>query len=130
MQQEDRQMVYNAIQTPDGTVIASFHRHDYKTHLDKNGKEYMIDGGLSYCRCNIHDDQKHIIVYLDEAFPKVREYFHWGKNYDKDMNPLPETQWTKLCDLNDDHLDALIDGGWGAGWCQRLFQEEKKYRKL
>jgi hypothetical protein len=130
MEQENRQMVYNAIQTPDGTIIESFHRHDYKTHLDKNGKEYMIDGGLSYCRCSTHPDQKHIIVYFDESFDKVRDHFRWGKNYDKDMNLLPETQWTKLSELNNDHLTTLIDGGYGAEWCQRLFEQEKKYRKL
>ena len=37
-------LVYNAIRTPDGTVIESMHRHDYKAYLDKNGKEYMVMG--------------------------------------------------------------------------------------
>ena len=40
-----RELVYNAIQTPDGTILRSRHRHDYVTHKDANGKTYMLDGG-------------------------------------------------------------------------------------
>ena len=27
-------------------IIRSRHRHDYVTHTDANGKEYMVDGGV------------------------------------------------------------------------------------
>ena len=30
-------LVHNALQTPDGTIIESRHRHDYKTYEDANG---------------------------------------------------------------------------------------------
>lgn len=126
----ERQMIYSGLKTPDGTIIASYHRHDYKTYTDANGKEYMIDGGLDYVRCSAHTDQRHHIVWSDAPFEKVREYFHWGRNYDKDMNLLPETEWVPLAKLTDDHLLALIDGGWGSSVSQGLFNKEKEYRKL
>ena len=49
-------LVYNAIRTPDGTVLESRHRHDHVEYIDKNGKEYMVDGGLEYIRRNVHED--------------------------------------------------------------------------
>ena len=49
-------LVYNALQTPDGTIITSRNRHDYEEYIDANGKSYMIDGGLDYVRCSAHGE--------------------------------------------------------------------------
>lgn len=46
----DKQLIYNAIKTPDGTVLVSYHRHDYKTHLDAN-KEMVLK--RKYLKFNI-----------------------------------------------------------------------------
>lgn len=50
----ERQILVNQIRTPDGTLLISHHRHDYRTYVDKNGLEYMVDGGEAYLRRNIH----------------------------------------------------------------------------
>lgn len=42
----------------------------------------------------------------------AREYLLWGKNYDKDMNRLPETQYALIKDLETDHIKSILDGGW------------------
>lgn len=125
---EDRQMVYNAIRTPDGTVLASFHRHDYKTHQDKNGKEYMIDGGLDYIRTTVNGDEEMLTMYLDEPFEKIRQYFHWGRNYDANMELLPRTEWIPLMDITDSHLDALLVYPRVTPWVMELFEREYRYR--
>ena len=44
-------IIYNAIRTPDGTVIESKHRWDYQAHTDANGQLYAVDGGNDYLRC-------------------------------------------------------------------------------
>ncbi len=102
---EDRQLVYSAIQTPDGTIIESNHRHDYKTYLDKNGKEYMIDGGLDYIRSSANGDEKYISVYSDEPHEKVRE-FAFRTGYGK--TGKEEFRVTRIKDMDDDYLLAAI----------------------
>lgn len=119
-----RQIVYNALQTPDGTILESFSRHDYKEHVDKNGKLYSVDGGLAYQHYDMHGDEKLLTVYLDEPFTKVRQYFHWGAVRDK------KRVWIKLCDIDDDHLDKLTLYEPAATWARLLFINEKYYRQM
>lgn len=126
----ERQLVYSALRTPDGTIIQSKHRHDYVTHTDANGKEYMIDGGTAYLRSSANGDEYYLAVYSDEPFEKVREYLRWGRNYDKNMNLLPATEWVLLKEITDDHLEALIVYPSVAEWIRELFVKEKEYRKL
>jgi hypothetical protein len=57
----------NRMRTPDGTILESKHRHDYVTHLDANGNEYMLDGGLAYVRCSAYGDEEMLTVYDDDS---------------------------------------------------------------
>jgi hypothetical protein len=124
----ERQMIYSAMRTPDGTLLESLHRHDYREHLDKNGVYYMIDGGLDYVRYSGDGQQEWIQYYDDDDYEIVRTHWHWGRNYDKDMNLLPKTEWVKLCDLTDGHLKALEDYPRISGWCRELINKEIEYR--
>lgn len=124
------QIVYNALQTPDGTIIQSKHRHDFVTHDDKNGKKYMIDGGTDYCRRSNNGDEVTISLTVADPIHKIREVFRWGRNYDENMKRLPATEWVLLKDLNDGHLDALCQYGPIADWMKLLFIREKQWRNL
>ncbi len=53
------------MRTPDGTILESKHRHDYVTHLDANGNEYMLDGGLAYVRSSANGDEEMLTVFAE-----------------------------------------------------------------
>jgi hypothetical protein len=121
----------NSIQTPDGTILTSTHRHDYKTHKDKNGEEYMVDGGNSYLRRNINIEPYIDLSIIDDGSHELRrQYLTWGNNYDKDMNRLPETIYNPIKDMTSDHIQAILDGGWARNnqLYEELFKEELKFR--
>ena len=99
-------LIRNAIMTPDGTVLESRHRHDFKTHLDKNGKTYMIDGGYDYSRRSNNGDETDLCLYDDQPHEVQRVILTWGtygKNADQ---PLKHK---RVCDMSDAHIQAVLD---------------------
>ena len=101
----DVYLLYNALQTPDGTILTSRRRHDYVSHVDENGKNYFTDGGLEYVRCSAHGDEVHLCVWSDDDHEVIRERAEWGtygKDGDKPLN------WVKLKDIETEHLKTVI----------------------
>jgi len=37
----EKKIILNRIKTPDGTILTSYHRHDYIEYIDDNGLEYI-----------------------------------------------------------------------------------------
>ena len=100
----------NAIQTPDGTILESFHRHDYKSHIDSvNNHVYGVDGGHDYLRRFGPPGYKELTVHDDGNHETRRNNLKWGQNFDKEGNKLPETKWALIKDLTDSHLDGIIN---------------------
>ena len=98
-------LIRNALQTPDGTIIESTHRHDYVTYTDANGKEYMVDGGLEYLRRTIHDDQIDLSEYDDAPHERQRELLTWGTYGPKGDQPL---QYKTIAEMDTGHLEAVV----------------------
>jgi len=98
-------IIRNALQTPDGTIIESRSVHDYQTHVDANGCEYMVDGGLSYIRRSANGDEIDLTVTLDDPHDIVREALTWGTYGPNGDEPLT---YVKLCDMETDHIKACI----------------------
>lgn len=102
-------ILYNAIETPDGTILESTHRHDYKTYIDtKSNEEYMVDGGNDYLRRSVNK-----VPYVELSkyctttteITTIRKYFKWGtygKNGDQPREDL------RLMDLSNEHIGAIL----------------------
>ena len=119
----DNKIVYNAIRTPDGTLLESFHTHDFKTHKDKNGQVYMVDGGLSYIRRSGSGHQELCLVESD-PIEEIREVFSWGTYGKSGDEPFKRVL---LKDMTEEHIKAIISDGtyqWNA-----LMMRELQYRK-
>jgi hypothetical protein len=97
-------LVYNAIQTPDGTILESTHRHDYKEHVDeKGGLTFVIDGGLLYRRV-VGGGYKDLSITTNDHVI-AREYLKWGtygKNGDQPLTRVP------ICDLSTSHIYNIL----------------------
>lgn len=126
----DAPILLNRIRTPDGTVLTSYHRHDYRTHKDANGETYMVDGGTAYLRRNhCKEPYEELTVVLTDDHEVNRKAFHWGSRGPMGDQPV---QYRPLCELSDDHIQAIletqpqIEGTYIEG----LLAAELKYRHV
>ena len=98
-------LVYNAIRTPDGTVLESYHRHDFQSHKDANGHTYIVDGGLDYIRRNINIEHpsEDLSLLEDDPQEQVGKVVKWGTYGINGDQPL---KWVSLRDMSVEHLKA------------------------
>lgn len=121
-------IIYNAIRTPDGKILESTHRHDYRTYLDKNGYTYMVDGGIDYLRRNIVKEAPatDLPVYLEDGHEKVREFAKWG-TYGKTGNE--PFRYVTLKDMEVEHIKACLRTQPNmAPQYRQAFNDELKFR--
>ena len=121
-----RQLIYNAVKCLEcNETIVSRYGHDYKLCGCPNGA--MVDGGLDYQRYGAKSMSKivAISIYADDDFEVVRKYAARGS---RGKDGLQELSWIAICDMDDDHLQAVVDYG-GADWHIDLIKKEIEYRK-
>jgi len=88
-----------------------------------NFKQVQIKSRLNNCEdLSLYDDGKH---------ETRRKYLCWGRNFDKDMNRLPKTEWVTIENMSTDHIQAIVDGGWvdNNPYYNSIFKEELKFRE-
>ncbi len=121
---DDKQIIVNRIKTPDGTILDSTHRHDFKCHADANGYTYCVDGGTDYirrvCNNNVEIGGREIgqdvapkvpayeecSIYEDAGFDVIRANFKRGG---RGIHGTDELQYVALKDMNDLWLESTID---------------------
>jgi len=125
-----RQLIQNSMVTPDGTKIISKHRHDYVTHLDKNGEEYMVDGGLDYERRSSNKiPGTSTSVYEDDPFELIRENLYRGGRGKNGDEPL---KYVVLSEIDDEWLEAIIcyeQEHRPNNFYLKFYIQEQEYRK-
>ena len=128
----NKQIIRNAIITPDGTYLRSYHRHDYRSHLDEiTGETYVVDGGNEYLRRSVNKvPAEEVVAYLDDSFEtKVRYAFVW-KSYGKNGEHLPDGIYIALCDMTDEHIENILRTQYHieGTYVEELFKKELDYR--
>ncbi len=122
----DKQIVYNACRTPDGTLLVSTHRHDYVIHTDKNGEVYMRDGGQDYIRCSLNIEKpEELSLTLEDDHDKVREVVTWGTYGINGDQPLT---YLKVSEMETAHIVAVLDIAGIAPWRIQVLETELKLR--
>lgn len=127
-----KQIVLNRIRTPDGTLLTSYHVHDYQTYIDKNGLEYMVDGGNEYLRRTVHKSfpYEEMSVYAEDPYELVRCSFHRGGRGKNGDEPL---KWVPMSEMSDEWLKACIvyneERGLKGCFANSMYQKELDYRK-
>jgi hypothetical protein len=126
------QIIYNAIRTPDGTVLHSRHRHDYLEHFDTvSGELYVNDGGNDYLRRSVNaTPATELSVTMDAPHVVKRQVVTW-KTYGKD-GEFPEGKIVRLCDMETDHVRAILDTQYHihGTYMEQIFSDELDYRML
>jgi hypothetical protein len=129
----ERHLVLNRIQTPDGTILTSYHVHDMETHVDKNGFNYMVDGGSNYHRCSVNKTAPHknLCVYSDAPYKVLRESIHRGGRGKDGTEPL---KWVPISQMSNSWLEACIvynaDREMDSSYSSTMYKKELKYRRL
>lgn len=125
-------IISNAIMTPDGTYLRSYHRHDYKEYLDKvSGEIYIVDGGYDYLRRSLNTTPAiSMDVYLSDPFEIIREAFVW-KSYGKDGEHIPHGIYICLCEMDTEHIHAILETQKHikGTYVEDLMKQELAYRK-
>ena len=119
------QLIRNAIQTPDGTILESRHRHDYQKHTDKNGKIYMVDGGLDYIRCSVHSDQIDLFKYSNEPHTAQRHIVKWGTYGINGDQPL---KYVSVADMDTAHIGNVLHSQNISPVIKECMKKELRYR--
>jgi hypothetical protein len=133
----EKRLIYNAIETPDGTVIVSRHRHDFVCHKDKNGREYCVDGGLDYIRRQLINydfdnrmfvtyDHKELSLYDDEPHEVQRKVIAWGTRGKNGDQPL---KYVAVKDMETEHIEAVLAECHPAFVIKNCMVNELVYRK-
>jgi len=123
--------LYNAIKTPDGTILWCKSGHDYQTHEDKvSGESYMNDGLGYMVRRSVNKvPYEDLSIRASDPFEVVRTAKFWS-SYGKD-GKSPKVILS-LEQIEDDHIKVILEtqNQIRGTVLEKLFKQEQDYRKM
>ncbi len=113
-----RKIIRNSMRTPDGTHMVSYSRHDYKTYVDKNGEEYMVDGGNDYISRSLNDiPATDTTLYTDMPHEELRDEVTWGVAKDGESHHIPISKLSRA------HIANIIMDGYTGRHIDLMIKE-------
>jgi len=101
------QIIQNAIELPDGTILISRSVHDY---IEKDW--YYVDGGNDYirygCPVNCEDKIKLLDLYDDSSLSELKEKLVWGTYGISNNLEHNSLKWVKLINCTTNHLENIL----------------------
>ena len=105
--------IYNAIRTPDGTMLWCKDRYDWQNHFDNVSNEiYMNDGKGFYVRRSINKvAYEDLSVWVDSETPVLTEAVRnapFWRSFGKNKEYFPEGVVLSLQQLDTEHIRAIL----------------------
>ncbi|HSH51209.1 MAG TPA: hypothetical protein VK982_05755 [Bacteroidales bacterium] len=117
-------LLANWIMCPNGTMIPSMHRHDYKEYVNEDGSYSSVDGGLDYLRRG--GKYTEMSVYSDDPFEVIRRFVCRGGRGKEGKEPLT---YVPLFRMSDEWLKATIEYIENDNIYKEYYEKELEYRK-
>ena len=121
----NRKLVYNAIRTPDGTLLVSRTECVNEIHEDENGETYMIGGGLIKSHTTVNDvPSDKLLLHADDLHEDIRKCVEWGVG--KDSGGFT---YETIEHLTDEHINEILREKWASKTMSKILKNELIYRK-
>ena len=117
------------IKFDDGSFIASIKNYDFRASED--GKHFIDasfdeNGDISYVRVGGNKDYE--TVDASSIHDYIRENISWGRSFNEKMERIP-TKYILIKDLGTEHINAILEGGFGGKRVRHYLENELKWRQ-
>ena len=118
------------IKFDDGSFIASIKNYDFRASED--GKHFIDasfdeNGDISYVRVGGNKDYE--TVDASSIHDYIRENISWGRSFNEKMERIP-TKYILIKDLGTEHINAILEGGFGGKRIRHYLKNELKWRNV
>ena len=118
------------IKFDDGSFIASIKNYDFRASEDE---KYFIDasfdenGDISYVR--VGGNKNYEEIEASSIHEYIRENISWGRNFNEKGERVP-TKYILIKDLGTEHINAILEGGFGGKRVRHYLENELKWRNI